>query len=105
MRMVLADHLADHARGLDVLDVRSRAELVHREEAAPVHRLEAVAHIRQRAPDDDAHGVVEVVPRHLHFDIHVLVRALGGGVNGRNGLFLAHMVYYTIFPRPVAHFR
>ena len=99
VRVVLADHLADHAGGLDVLDVPRRAELVHREEAAPVHRLEAVAHIRQRAPNDDAHGVVEVVPRHLLLDINVLKHAFRGDALGHSGLFLAHKAYYTIFSR------
>ncbi len=33
-----------------------------------MHRLEAVAHIGQRARDDDAHGVIEVASAHLLFD-------------------------------------
>jgi hypothetical protein len=34
-----------------------------------VHRLQAVAHVRQRAPDDHAHGVVEIRLAHLVFEI------------------------------------
>ena len=39
--------------------------LVHRIEDAPVHRLQAVAHVRQRAADDHAHGVIEIGAAHL----------------------------------------
>ena len=45
--------------------VRLEAELVHRVEHAAVHGLEAVADVGQRAPDDHAHGVVEVRRAHL----------------------------------------
>ena len=55
VRMVLADHLADNAGGLDVLYVVSRAELVHGEEAAAVDGLHSVAGVRKCAPDDYAH--------------------------------------------------
>src|SRR5262249_16660481 len=41
------------------------AVLVHRVEDAPVHRLEAVARIRQRPRHDHAHGVIEVAALHL----------------------------------------
>ena len=42
---------------------------VHREQHAPVHRLQAVAHVGQRAPDDHAHRVIEVRPAHLLFEV------------------------------------
>ena len=77
VRMVLADHLADDARRLHVLRVPGVAELVHREEAAAVDGLQPVAGVWQRAPDDDAHGVVDVVPRHLLFDVDVFKHAGG----------------------------
>ena len=32
--------------------------------------LEAVAHVGQGAPDDYAHGVIEIRFFHLRFDIH-----------------------------------
>src|SRR3546814_2390430 len=47
------------------------AELLHREQHAAVHRLEAVTCIRQRAADDDAHRVVEIRALHLVFEIDV----------------------------------
>jgi hypothetical protein len=48
--MVFTDHVADDARGLLVRLVAVVAELVHGEQHAAMHRLEAVAHIRKRAP-------------------------------------------------------
>jgi hypothetical protein len=42
VRMILADHVADDARRLPVRLVPVVAVLVHREEDAPVHRLQAV---------------------------------------------------------------
>ena len=55
VRMVLADHLADDARRLHVLDACGRPEFVHREEAATVDWLHSVASVRKCAPDDYAH--------------------------------------------------
>jgi hypothetical protein len=63
--MVFADDVADHAGGLAIRLVPFVAGLVHRIEDAPVHRLEAVARIGQRAGHDYAHGVVEIGPLHL----------------------------------------
>jgi len=40
---------------------------MHRVQHAPMHRLQAIAHIRQRSPDDHAHGVIEVGTAHLVF--------------------------------------
>ena len=41
---------------------------MHREEDAAVHGLEAVAHVGDGAPDDDAHRVIEVGRAHLVLD-------------------------------------
>ncbi len=38
---------------------------MHREQDPAMHGLEAIAHIRQRTPHDDAHGVIEVGAAHL----------------------------------------
>ena len=48
---------------------------MHAEQRPAVHGLEAVAHVGERAPDDHAHRVVDVVAAHLLFDGHVLQRA------------------------------
>ncbi len=65
VRVELAEHVADDARGLAEGAVGLQPGLVHREQHTPVHRLEAVAHVRQRAAHDHAHGVVEVRGAHL----------------------------------------
>jgi hypothetical protein len=68
VRVVLADHVADDARALLVGAVPVVVQLVHREQHAAVHRLEAVTRIGQCAPDDHAHRVIEVRPPHLLFE-------------------------------------
>jgi hypothetical protein len=50
VRVVLADHVADDTGRLLVGPVPVVVELVHGEQHAPVHRLEAVARIRQARP-------------------------------------------------------
>ena len=60
MRVVLADHVAHGARRLLVLGARREAELAHREDDAPLHGLQAVRELRQRAVEDHVHRVVEV---------------------------------------------
>src|SRR5690606_20066167 len=57
--VVLADDLADHTGALGVPAVRRQPHLVHGEQDASLHRLEAVAHVGQSAVDDDRHGVVD----------------------------------------------
>ena len=68
MRMVFAHHVADDAGGFLVRLVRREAVLVHRVEDAPVHRLQAVAHVGQRPRHDHAHGVIEIAALHLFGD-------------------------------------
>jgi hypothetical protein len=78
VRMVVADDLADDLRALAIGAVRGEAHLPHRVENAAMRRLEAVADVRKRAPDDHAHCVIEIRAAHLVFD-----------VDG-NSLFCAH---------------
>ena len=95
VRVVLRDDVADDARALLVRPARVDLLLVHREEDAPVHRLQAVARVGDRAPHDDAHGVIEVGRAHLVLQADRLqgdVRGLfghrdsGGRAWGRAGL-------------------
>ncbi len=44
---------------------------MHREQDAAMDRLQAVAHVGQSAPDDDAHRIVEIRLTHLVFQIDV----------------------------------
>jgi hypothetical protein len=69
VRVVLTDDVADDAGRLLVGLVPVVAQLVHREQHAAVHRLQTVAHVGQRAADDDAHGVVEIRLFQLILDV------------------------------------
>ncbi len=68
VRVIFADHIADHPGGFLVGPVVVVAEFAHRVQHAPVHRLEAVANVRQCAPDDDAHRIVKIGLPHLLFE-------------------------------------
>jgi len=65
VRMVFTDDVADGARRLVIRLVPFEPVLIHRVENAPMHRLEPVARIGQRARHDHAHGVIEVGAFHL----------------------------------------
>ena len=69
MRMVFTDDVTDHAGRLLVRLVVYVAQLVHREQHAPMHGFQTITHIRQGAPHDHAHGVIEIALAHLVFDI------------------------------------
>ena len=68
VRVVLAHHVADHARALHVRPVPDDVRFLHRVEHAAVHRLQAVAHVGERAADDHAHRVIEIRAPHLLFE-------------------------------------
>ena len=82
MGVEFAHGIAGDARRFVVRPLRRVIVLVHRIEDAPVHRLQSVARVRQRAGHDHAHGVIEVAALHLLGDRH---RANVGGtaVRGR----------------------
>ena len=65
VRMVLAHHVGDGTGRLHMLAVPVIAALMRRIEDTAVDGLQPVAHVRQRAGDDDAHGVIEIAA--LHF--------------------------------------
>ena len=60
VRVVAAHHVADHLGALAVLGVGGEVLLPHREQDAALHRLEAVAHVGQRARGDHRERVVQV---------------------------------------------
>ena len=68
--VVLRHRLADDAGALPIGGVGAQPHLVHRVQDPPMHRLQAVAHVRQRARDDHAHRVVDVRGAHLVLDRH-----------------------------------
>ena len=65
VRMIAAQHVADAGRRLFERLVARQAVFVHGVQDAAVDRLQAVAHIGQRAPDDDRHRVFDVGGLHL----------------------------------------
>src|SRR5690606_18456271 len=69
VRVVLTNHVTDHTGRLLIGSVPAVTQLVHREEDAAVYRLEPVSDVRQGAPDDHAHRVVEVRVTNFVFDI------------------------------------
>ena len=69
VRMELGHRVAGDAGALDEGAVGPEALLLHVPDDPPVHRLEAVAHVRQGAGHDDGHGVVQEGPLHLLLDL------------------------------------
>jgi hypothetical protein len=72
VRVILAHTIADDAGALDVWPIRLQAEVLHREEDAAMHRLEAVAHVGERASHDHAHRVIHVGGAHLLDELAIL---------------------------------
>src|SRR5947209_7454950 len=68
--MEFAEDFADDLGALAIAFGGGEAELVHAVENSTMDRLETVADVGQRAPDDDAHGVVEIRLAHLGFNIY-----------------------------------
>jgi hypothetical protein len=63
VRMILADHVADDARGLLRGGFRVETQQPHGVEQAAVDGLEAIAHIRQGALGDRRQRIGQVAPR------------------------------------------
>ena len=63
MRVILAEHVADHACALDGLGGGIEAHAVHRIKDAALHGLHAVEDIGQRAALDDRQGIFEISAR------------------------------------------
>ena len=60
-----AQHFADDAGAFAILAARTDAHIVHCVEDPALHRLQAVAHVRQGPGHDDAHSVGQI--RFAHF--------------------------------------
>ena len=96
VRVIVAGSVAADFCAFAVAAIGREAKIVHGDEDAPLHRLQAVAHIRQRARDDHAHRIVQIRLAHLGFDIDrkqygsvFLVRHLSSAVQVTNDLFTA----------------
>jgi len=71
VRVQRGHHVADHSGALHVAAVGPQPHLGHPEEDPPVHRLEPVTRVGQRAAVDDRVGVLEEGPLHLVGDVDV----------------------------------
>ena len=60
MRVEFADDVADHARAFLERGIGIEAQLLHGVEQPPVHRLEAIAGVRQRPIHDCRQCVSEI---------------------------------------------
>ena len=82
VRVVFAQHLAHDTGRFLVGFIVGDAQVAHAVEHAPVHGLEAVAHVGQGPGDDNRHRVIDVSPAHLVFDVNrndfFAFRHLGG---------------------------
>ena len=65
VRVVIAHHVADDLRRLAIGTAGDEAAFLRGEEDAAVDGLQAVAHVGQRARDDDRHRIIEIA-RGLH---------------------------------------
>ena len=68
--MIFTQDLTDDTRRFLIRFVRAHARFLHRVEDTPMHRLQAVADVRQRARHDDAHRVVDIGGGHDLRKIH-----------------------------------
>ena len=65
MGVIFTHDFTDQTGGLAIGAVVDEARFLGREENAAMHRLQAVAHVRQGAGDDHGHGIVEIARLHL----------------------------------------
>ena len=63
MRMVFADHVADHTRRFHRFGAGPQPQLAHGIEYAPLHGFLAVPDIGQRAALDHGDGVLQIIAR------------------------------------------
>ena len=85
VRMELADDVADHAGAFLVGAVGVELQLAHGVQDAPVHGLEAVAHVGQRAAHDGGERVGEIALLQGILELDGLVGRRGRGENRRFG--------------------
>jgi len=77
----VAHDVSDDLGGLGELLVELEPHLLHAIEDATVDGLEAVADVGQGASDDDGHGVVQIRPAHLVFNIDRQQEGRTGALN------------------------
>jgi hypothetical protein len=95
VRMVIAHHVADHLRALAVLGIGGQVLLPHREQDAALHRLQAVAHVGQRARGDHRQRVVQVSRLRRFVQRHVGRAVAAAGCDAPRGRRAADAVVYV----------
>ena len=79
VRVIFAHHIANDARRFAIRLAVGEAVFVTAPQDAPMHRFQAVAHIGQRARNDDRHGIIKKTRPHLRDDGNRLNIGLAGG--------------------------
>ena len=69
MRVVVPARVARDLRAFHPGRVRPQVQIVHRDENAPLRRLETIADIGQRTADNDAHRVGQIARPHLVLNV------------------------------------
>ena len=69
MRVVLTQHLAHDSSRLLVRTIGQNAKVKHAIQYAAMHRLQAVANIRQCTAHNDRHRIIDVSRLHLIRDV------------------------------------
>ena len=83
VRVIFAHHVADDAGRFAIGLAVGEAVFVTAPQDAPVHRFQAIAHIRQRPRNDDRHGIIKETRPHFRNDGNRLdVGFTGGGFSG-----------------------
>ena len=68
MRMELTDNIANGARRLFEFGRGLQSQLTHGIDNAPLHRLEPIAHVRERSIENDVHGIIQVGLLSIEFE-------------------------------------
>ena len=85
VRVEVAHHLADDLGALQVAARRIQPQLAHGVEDAPVHGLQAVAHVGQRAVHDGGQRIGQVALFQRRLEFHAF-----DGAGARENRFFAH---------------
>ena len=90
VRVIVTHDVARDTGALDAVAVGAIPRVEHAPENAAMHRLETIAHVGQRAADDDRHRVVQegafhllLDLDHLHADARATVAAVAAGLGSR----------------------
>jgi hypothetical protein len=72
VRMIFTDRIADDAGRFFIRLIVGVPKFIHRPQHPPVDGFKPIPDIRKCSADNDRHGVVEIRPAHLVFDIDLV---------------------------------